>query len=140
MAGIHHRDRVADPVSGLWEAAQRMHSDVDAAYNRLGAILRERADDDQAIGEAEAQADAMGRRYEQLCDQICNTEARSLEGVLAKLRCATRCIRDIMPNGKDAELACDIELRFVFAVERDVERLLFRARLKNPQGLCCCPR
>jgi len=140
MAGIQQRDRVADPVSCLWEAAQRMHSDVDAAYNRLGAILHERADDDQAIGEAEAQANAMGRRYEQLCDQICNTEARTLEGVLAKLRCATRCIRDIMPNGKDAELACDIELRLVFAVERDVERLLSRARLKNPQGLCCCAR
>jgi len=54
----------------------------------------------------------------------------TLEGVLAKLRCATRCIRDIMPNGK-AELACDIELRLVFAVERDVERLLSRARLKH---------
>jgi hypothetical protein len=44
--------------------------------------------------------------------------------VLAKLQCATRCIRDIVPIGRDPEQACDIELRFVFAVERDVRRLV----------------
>jgi hypothetical protein len=44
--------------------------------------------------------------------------------VLAKLRCATRCIRDALPPAVDPESACDIELRFVFALERDVTRLL----------------
>ncbi len=131
MLNKFRRHGIADPVVSLCERVQRWHLQVDDAYDRLSAVLQERPDDDRDIGEAEAQADAMGRRYEQLCDQICNTEARTLEGVLAKLRCATRCIRDIMPNGKDAELACDIELRLVFAVERDVERLLSRARLKH---------
>jgi hypothetical protein len=123
-----------DPVITLCEAAHRLYPAVDASYNLLSKIACERPDDDHAIGEAQARADALGRRYEQLCERICNSEARTLEGVLAKLRCATRCIRDIMPNGKDAELACDIELRLVFAVERDVERLLSRARLKHPSS------
>ena len=50
--------------------------------------------------------------------------ATSLEGVLAKLRCATGCIRDIAPEGKDPEKVCDIDLWFVFALERDIRRLL----------------
>ena len=45
-----------------------------------------------------------------------------------RLRCATRCIRDIVPDERDPEQACDIELRFVFAVERDVRRLIANAR------------
>ena len=48
--------------------------------------------------------------------------------MLAKLRCATRCIRDTVPEGKDPERVCDIELRFVFALERDVARLIAEAR------------
>jgi hypothetical protein len=44
--------------------------------------------------------------------------------VLVKLQCATRCIRYIVPEGEDPEQACDIELRFVFAMERDVRRLM----------------
>jgi hypothetical protein len=33
-----------------------------------------------------------------------------------------------VPEGKDPERVCDIELRFVFALERDVARLIARAR------------
>jgi hypothetical protein len=48
--------------------------------------------------------------------------------VLAKLQCATRCIRDIVPEAADPEEDRDIELRFVFAVERDVRRLVAATR------------
>jgi hypothetical protein len=54
--------------------------------------------------------------------------AATLDEVLVKLRCATQCIRDILPERTDPEKACDIELRFVFAVERDVRRLIANAR------------
>jgi hypothetical protein len=114
----------ADPVIALWNAAQRLHPIMDAAYDRLDALLRISPNDDPAVGLAHAHADALGREYEQLCEQICNTEARTLEGVLAKLQCAVRCIRGALPAASDPALNCDIELRFVFALKRDVERLL----------------
>ncbi len=118
------RELPCDPVITLCETAQRLYPMMDASYNLLSEILRERPDDDHAISEAQAHADALGRRYEQLCEQICNMEARTLEGVLAKLRCATQCIRDAIPLAADPERTCDIELRFVFTLERDVERLV----------------
>ena len=43
-----------------------------------------------------------------------------------------------MPEGKDPERVCDIELRFVFALERDVARLLAQTRhreRKAPPGM-----
>jgi hypothetical protein len=101
---------------------------MDDAYRKLAETLRERPDDDKALRDGDALTDALGRRYERLCDEICRTEARTFEGVLAKLQCATRCIRDIVPDGRDPEQACDIELRFVFALERDVRRLTANAR------------
>jgi hypothetical protein len=116
--------RAADPVVAMWEAVQRLHSRMDAAYDQLDALLRSRPKDDPAVDLAHARADALGREYEQLCEQICNTEARTLEGVLAKLQCAVGCIRDTLPPAPDPALNCDIELRFVFALKRDVERLL----------------
>jgi hypothetical protein len=124
-----------DPVITLWETAQRLYPAMDASYNLLSKIACERPDDDHAMGEAQARADALGRQYEQLCERICNMEARTLEGVLAKLRCATQCIRDTVPRAADPERTCDIELRFVFRLEQDVERLLTsdrtRSRLRN---------
>jgi hypothetical protein len=118
------RELPHDPVIVLWQTAQRLYPAMDASYNLLGKIARERPDNDHAIGEAQEHADALGRRYEQLCERICNTEATTLAGVLAKLRCATQCIRDAIPVAADPERRCDIELRFVFTLERDVERLL----------------
>jgi hypothetical protein len=56
--------------------------------------------------------------------ELCNTEAHTFKGVLAKLRCAARCIRDTVPPTNDPKLTCDIELRLVFSLERDLERLL----------------
>jgi hypothetical protein len=96
--------------------------------------LRARPRDERAIGEAQAQADALGQQYEQACDEIYKTPATSLQGLLAKLQCATRCIQDILPEGTDPEQACDIELRFVFAVERDVRRLIAEARRLMKRG------
>jgi hypothetical protein len=64
----------------------------------------------------------------------CRTEAATLEEVLAKLECATQCIRDIVPDGKDPEQACDIELRFVFALERDVGRLVADKLRREKRG------
>jgi hypothetical protein len=127
-----------DPIITLWESAQRLHPAMDASYNLLSKIACERPDDDHAIAEAQARADALGWRYEQLCERICNMEPRTLKGVLAKLRCATRCIRDTVPPEADPERTCDIELRFVFRLEQDVERLLTskdrtRSRLRNEE-------
>jgi hypothetical protein len=101
---------------------------MESAYEHLSAVLRVQPGDECAVSEAQASADALGKRYEQTCDEICKTPAGNLEGVLAKLQCATQCIRDILPEGTDPEQACDIELRFVFAVERDVRRLIADAR------------
>jgi len=117
-----------DSIIACWREAQRLHQKMSQAYDRLAVTLRERPADDDALSRAQAQADALGKRYERLCERLCRTEAANLEGVLAKLECATRCIRDIVPEGKDPEQACDIELRFVFAVERDVRRLVADAR------------
>ena len=114
----------ADPVIAMWEAAQRLYLRMDAAYDRLDALLRECSRDDNSVGKAHARADALGREYAELCERICETQAQTWEGFLAKLRCAARCIRDAVPPANDPELTCDVELRFVFALERDLERLL----------------
>jgi hypothetical protein len=113
-----------DPAIALWQDARRRRHQMDTAYRELSAVLRAQPRDELAIGEAQARADALGQRYEQTCDEVCEKPAVSLQGVLAKLQCATRCIRDIVPEGADPEQVCDIELRFVFAVERDVRRLV----------------
>jgi hypothetical protein len=97
---------------------------MDASYNDVSAAVRDHSAAGALIADAQAAADNLGRQYDQLCDRICKTEARTLAGVFAKLQCATRCIRDVLPDGKDPEQVCDIELRFVFAVERDVRRLM----------------
>jgi hypothetical protein len=123
-----------DPVVALWQDARRRHREMEAAYRYLSAVSRSQASDERAISEAQARADALGQLYEQTCDEICKTAAGRLEGVLAKLQCATRCIRDIVPEGTDPERACDIELRFVFAVERDVRRLIAGARRPIKRG------
>jgi hypothetical protein len=117
-----------DPVIALWQHARRHHHQMDLAYRHLSAVLRAQPRDESAIGKAQDRADALGRRYEQTCHEVYKTPAASIEGVLAKLQCATRCIQDIVPIGKDPEQACDIELRFVFALERDVRRLIANAR------------
>ena len=101
---------------------------MDDAYERLARTVRQRPADDRALSQAQAQADALGKKYERVCKRICRTAAATLDEVLVKLQCATRCIRDIVPNERDPEQACDIELRFVFAVERDVRRLIANAR------------
>ena len=123
-----------DPVVALWHDGRRRRQQMNAAYHHLSAFLRVQPDDERAINEAQARADALGQLYEQTCDEICNTGASSLEGVLAKLQCATQCIRDTLPDGKEPEQACDIELRFVFAVERDVRRLIADARHRGKRG------
>ncbi|HEV2549955.1 MAG TPA: hypothetical protein VGU20_21775 [Stellaceae bacterium] len=117
-----------DPAIALWQDARRRHDQMDAAYRHLSAVLRAQPRNEQAIGEAQARADALGQRYEQACDEVYKLPATSLEGVLAKLHCATQCIRDILPEGADPEQTCDIELRFVFALERDVRRLIANGR------------
>jgi hypothetical protein len=119
---------VVEPVIAASKIAAQVHQEMDEAYQQLAETLRERPDDDKALRGGDAVADALGRRYERLCEDICRTEAKTFEGVLAKLQCATQCIWDILPNGTDPEQACDIELRFVFAVERDVRRLIANAR------------
>jgi hypothetical protein len=122
--GPHTPYPAADPVVALWGAARRLHPRLDAAYDRVDALLRERPNDDEAIGKAHAEADRLGQAYTDLCERICQTEALTFKGVLAKLRCAARCIRDTVPPTNDPELTCDIELRLVFSLERDLERLL----------------
>jgi hypothetical protein len=107
---------------------------MSLAYDRIEDARRERPGDDAALSQAQARAEALGRRYERLCERIYRADPRTLEGVLAKLRCATRCIRDTVPEGKDPERVCDIELRFVFAVERDVARLIAQARRRTGKG------
>ena len=116
--------RTTDPVIVLSNEARRLYPKMAAAYDQLDTLLRECPHNDPSIAEGQAQADALGRQYEQLCEQICTTEVRSLEGVLAKLRCAVRCIQDTVPPSADPALTCDIELRLVLALERDVARLL----------------
>jgi hypothetical protein len=123
-------EREVEAVIALWHRAVRLHCEMSHAYDLIGQTRRERPGDDGAIREAQERADVLGRRYERLCGRIYQAKPRTLEGVLAKLRCATRCIRDIVPEGKDPERLCDIELRFVFALERDVERLV-RASIKK---------
>jgi hypothetical protein len=115
---------VVEPVIAASKKAAQVHQEMDEAYKQLAETLRERPDDEKALREGDALADALGRRYERLCDEICRAEARTFEGVLAKLQCATQCIRDVVPKGTDPEQTCDIELRFVFAMERDVRRLI----------------
>jgi hypothetical protein len=122
--GPRARYPAVDPVVALWGAARRLHSRMDAAYDRVDALLRERPNDDASISKAHAEADRLGQAYADLCERICMTEAPSLKGVLAKLRCAARCTRDTVPPTNDPELTCDIELRLVFSLERDLERLL----------------
>jgi hypothetical protein len=117
-------DRRADPVEALWQAAQRLYRRMDGAYTRLDALLRQRPNDHKSISKAQGQAEALGQEYAELCERICKTDARTLKGVLAKLRCATHCVRDIVPPAKDLELVCDIELRLVFSLQRDLERIL----------------
>jgi hypothetical protein len=122
--GPRTRDLAVDPVVVLWRAARRLHSQMDAAYGRVDAQLRECPNDDESISKAHAEADRLGQAYTDLCERICRTEAHTLKGVLAKLRCAARCIRDTVPPTNDPEMTCDIELRLVFSLERDLERLL----------------
>src|SRR5215472_3598809 len=119
-----HRESPGDALTTLWQRALRLHQEMCLAYDRIGETQRERPGDDAALSQAQARAEALGRRYERLCERIYRAEPRTLEGVLAKLRCATRCIRDTLPEGRDPERVCDIELRFVFALERDVARLI----------------
>ena len=116
--------RTTDPVIVLCDEAHRLHLKMTAAYGQLDTLLRECPNDDPSIAEGHAQADALGRQYEELCDKICTSEVRTLEGALAKLRCAVRCIQDTVPPSADPALTCDIEIRFVLALERDVARLL----------------
>jgi hypothetical protein len=113
-----------DSVIVLWQDARRSRVEMGSAYEHLSAVLRVQPGDEHARSEAQARADALGKRHEQTCDEICKTPAGSLGDVLAKLECAAQCIRDIVPEGTDPEQACDIELRFVFALERDVRRLV----------------
>jgi hypothetical protein len=130
----HNRRDIAEPVIALYERVARLHHTMDDAYGRLAKALRERRGGEQSLSRAQSGADSVGKTYERLCDRICRTEATSLEGVLAKLQCATQCIRDTVPEGIDPEQACDIELRFVFAVERDVRRLIAGARRPIKRG------
>ena len=123
-------EHAVERVTTLWQRAVRLHREMSRAYDRIGETRRDRPGDDGAMREAQERAEVLGRQYERLCERIYEAEPRTLEGVLAKLRCATQCIRDIVPEGKDPERVCDIELRFVFAVERDVERLV-RALMKK---------
>jgi hypothetical protein len=122
------RESAGDALITLWQRAVRLHQEMCLAYDHIGETRRERSGDDAALLAEQERAEALGRRYERLCERICEAEPRTLEGVLAKLRCATRCIRDTVPEGKDPERVCDIELRFVFAMERDVARLIAEAR------------
>ena len=126
--------QAVETVITLWCRAVRLHREMSRAYERIGQTQRERPGDDGAIREAQQRADSLGRRYERLCERIYQAEPGTLEGVLAKLRCATRCIRDIVPEGKDPERVCDIELRFVFALERDVERLIAQEQRRVEAG------
>ena len=121
------RESAGDALITLWQQAVRLHREMCLAYDRIGET-RERSGDDGALRAAQARAEALGRRYERLCERICQAEPRTLDGLLAKLRCATRCIRDTMPDGRDPERVCDIELRFVFALERDVARFIADTR------------
>jgi hypothetical protein len=121
-------------IAASWREAQQLHQKMDAAYHRLAKIMRERPADDLALSCAQADADALGKRYERLCDRICRSKAATLEDVLVKLECATQCIRDIVPDGKNPERACDIELRFVFTLERDVGRLVADKRRREKRG------
>jgi hypothetical protein len=123
-----NRERAGDALVTLWHQAVRLRQEMSLAYDRIGETRRERSGDDGALVAAQARAEALGHRYERLCERIRQAEPRTLEGVLAKLRCASRSIRDTVPEGKDPEHACDIELRFVFALERDVARLIAGAR------------
>jgi hypothetical protein len=120
--------RAADPIIALWEAAQRLYPRMETAYDQLDALLRERPNDDLSVSKAHDQAEALGQEYAEQCERICRTKARTLEGVLAKLRCAARCIRDTVPPANDPELTCDIELRLVFSLLRDLELLLAAER------------
>jgi hypothetical protein len=115
----------------FWREAQHLRQKMNDAYERLASTMRQRPADNEALSQAQAEADALGKRYERLCERICRTEAASFEEVLAKLQCATRCIQDVVPEGTDPEQACDIELRFVFAVERGVRHLLAGALRSN---------
>jgi hypothetical protein len=113
-------ESAGDAVITLWQRAVRLHRQMSLAYEHIGETRRERPGDDAALSAAQARADALGRR----------SEPRRLEGVLAKLRCAARCIRDTLPARTNPERTCDIELRFVFALERDVERLVRGRRIR----------
>jgi hypothetical protein len=123
-----YRERAGDALITLWHQALRLHQEMSLAYDRIGETRRERPGDDAGLLAAQERADALGRRYERLCERICRAEPQTLEGVLAKLRCATRCVRDTMPEGKDPERVCDIELRFIFTLKRDVARLVAQAQ------------
>jgi hypothetical protein len=120
--------RFTKSVRVSWDEAQRLHQQMDKAYGRFAQILRDRPADDEALGRAQAQADALGKRYERLCEWICRAKAATFEDVLVKLECAAQCIRNIVPDGTDPERACDIELRIVLVLERDVRRLVADAR------------
>ena len=129
-----------DSITACWREAQRLRQRVDEAYERLARTLREHPADDEALSRAQARADTLGKRYERLCERICRTQAASIEEVLAKLECAARCIRDTLPDGKEPEQACDIEFRFVFAVERDVRRLMAQASRVATRGVKAGPK
>ena len=137
MMRRHHRESGGDALITLWHQAVRLHQEMSLAYDRIGETRRQQPGDDAALSQAQARAEALGRRYERLCERIYRAEPRTLEGVLAKLRCATRCIRDTVPEGKDPEHVCDIELRFVFALERDVARLVADTRRESGPRLGC---
>jgi hypothetical protein len=83
--------QAVETVITLWCRAERLHREMSHAYERIGQTQRERPGDNGAMREAQARADVLGRRYERLCERIYQAEPRTLEGVLAKPRCAIRC-------------------------------------------------
>ena len=131
------RESAGEALITLWQRAVPLHREMSLAYDRIGETRRQQPGDDAALSQAQARAEALGRRYERLCERIRRSEPRTLDGVLAKLRCATRCIRDTVPEGKDPEHVCDIELPFVFALERDVARLVADTRRESGPRLGC---
>jgi hypothetical protein len=67
---------ISDSVLVCWREAYRLHEEIDRAYDRLGRILRERPADDEALSRAQAQADALGKRYERLCERDLQNRGR----------------------------------------------------------------
>ena len=82
--------RAAEPLIALWNAAQRLHQRMNAAYDRVDTLLRDCPHDDESVGNAHWPGGCTGAGIADVCERICKTEARTLEGGAAKLRCAAR--------------------------------------------------